>query len=125
MKLTRKEISANYYQSHKEQCKTRSRKWAKDNRKHASKINLKYQHKRYNAERKPIITALKENGCAICGYNRYTNCLEFHHIMPEDKKFNISVGVYSKSLETLLDEIYKCIILCPTCHCEMDKKGSD
>ena len=59
---------------------------------------------------------LKYQCCGDCG-ERDPVLLEFNHIDPTTKKFNISDGVLNKvSLETLETEIDKCSILCANCH---------
>lgn len=54
--------------------------------------------------------------CAVCGYKKYPLVLEFHH--PKDRK-NGSVAMLMRSIrkwETILKEIRKCELRCPTCH---------
>lgn len=55
--------------------------------------------------------------CSICGYNKTNSALEFHHIFPENKEFNISIG--SHSLIKDLEEVKKCILVCSNCHREI------
>ena len=40
----------------------------------------------------PIMHELKSNGCAICGYNECDASLDFHHVNPQDKKFNLMMS---------------------------------
>uniref|UniRef100_A0A6H1ZMX8 Putative HNH endonuclease n=1 Tax=viral metagenome TaxID=1070528 RepID=A0A6H1ZMX8_9ZZZZ len=56
-------------------------------------------------------------GCSICGYNKYSGALDFHHT--GDKEFNIGAEVGSKSLKLTKEEMDKCIILCANCHREI------
>lgn len=70
-----------------------------------------------------ILTALKINGCAICGYNECNACLDFHHSNPEDKKF--SIGIWKMARKDLIDELNKCILLCNRCHREIEYCGDD
>ena len=62
-------------------------------------------------------------GCAVCGYNDNWAALEFDHIDPSTKKFN--VGYFkgyikskngTKSKQKIKDELFKCEILCCNCH---------
>lgn len=63
---------------------------------------------------------LKINGCAICGYNKCDRALEFHHVNPQDKKFQVqALTMYRKDFA---DELNKCILLCANCHREMEEK---
>ena len=58
--------------------------------------------------------------CIECGC---TETLEFDHIDPSTKSFNISAG-YIKPKEVLLEEVAKCQLLCNKCHIEKSKKDS-
>lgn len=56
--------------------------------------------------------------CTICGYNGYIGALEFHHIKPSTKSFEINSRT-KKTWEAILAEIEKCILLCSNCHKEV------
>ena len=56
----------------------------------------------------------REKGCLICG-EKETCCLDFHHIDPSKKVFNVSLR-NRVSNEKLEEELSKCIILCANCH---------
>lgn len=58
--------------------------------------------------------------CSRCGYNKYLGALQFHHIKPKEKSFGIAEKYQSYSLERLLDEAEKCILLCANCHFEVE-----
>lgn len=64
---------------------------------------------------------LKSGGeCNLCGYNKYQEALDFHHIDPKLKSFELSPSYCrSKSEEEIQTEIEKCILLCATCHREV------
>jgi len=53
--------------------------------------------------------------CVKCG-NGDARVLEFHHLEPEKKKFNIAWGWYRASLVELIEELVKCVVLCANCH---------
>ena len=57
----------------------------------------------------------KTLSCSECGEN-HVACIEFHHLNPELKEFNISRKAGYGPLKTLMSEIEKCIILCSNCH---------
>lgn len=59
----------------------------------------------------------KGGKCQICGYNKCSGALEFHHLDPMQKDFQISAC--SKSFETLKQEVDKCILVCANCHREI------
>ena len=80
----------------------------------------KKANKAWRKSNKLIMDNLKINGCAICGYNRCNNALEFHHGNPKDKKYLISKErIQGKDL---VDELNKCILLCANCHREIHNK---
>lgn len=56
-------------------------------------------------------------GCSICGYNRSSRALHFHH--PDPTKKNAMIRGYAH-LKTgkLADERAKCVLLCANCHYE-------
>lgn len=57
--------------------------------------------------------------CWICGYNKSWKSICFHHVDPKQKKFDLSGAMYSKSWETVLSEMKKCILICNNCHGEV------
>lgn len=59
----------------------------------------------------------KGGKCQVCGYNRCLWALDFHHLDPASKSFNISGG--TKSFESLREELDKCILVCSNCHREI------
>lgn len=66
--------------------------------------------------RKYIENIRSSESCKKCGENTDC-CLDFHHVNPEDKKFEIAVAAAKGvSLKTLNAELDKCIILCANCH---------
>ena len=48
------------------------------------------------------------------------NALEFHHLNPLEKDFNISSS--SKPIEELKKEVDKCQLLCANCHREVHQE---
>ena len=69
-------------------------------------------------ERKKQCVAYKGGKCFICGYNKYIGSLDFHHIDPKEKHFNIS-KVNSYCFDVIKIELDKCVCLCKNCHCEV------
>jgi len=56
--------------------------------------------------------------CEFCGYNKCGASLDFHHKDPNEK--DTSVGSLRKStMEKILQEVSKCIVLCKNCHYEL------
>lgn len=57
--------------------------------------------------------------CSICGYDECVEALDFHHLDPSKKEFNIShEGTYF-SWNKIKRELDKCICLCANCHREI------
>lgn len=67
-------------------------------------------------KRQEFLNEYKLNkGCAKCGYNEHPAALQFNHIDPSQKAFNIGENK-RKRLETVIEEIEKCEVLCANCH---------
>lgn len=71
----------------------------------------------YRKEVKRRLIEYKGGKCLICGYNKCQDALEFHHLDPSQKDYNISGG--TKSFNTLKSEVDKCILVCANCHREI------
>lgn len=56
--------------------------------------------------------------CQICGYDKCIEALDFHHINPEEKDFQISSG-NTKGWDKVCKELQKCAMLCANCHREL------
>ena len=55
------------------------------------------------------------NKCMDCGEVYPEVCYDFHHI--GDKTDDVSVMIRNnKKLETILEEVSKCVLLCANCH---------
>jgi glycerol-3-phosphate cytidylyltransferase-like family protein len=59
----------------------------------------------------------KGGKCEICGYDKCTSALSFHHKDPAEKDFSISSKSYS--FERLKEEVDKCMLVCQNCHIEI------
>jgi len=60
----------------------------------------------------------KGGKCIYCGYSKYVGALEFHHLDPKKKDFQISRG-FTYDFEKIKFEIDKCILVCSNCHREI------
>jgi transposase len=58
--------------------------------------------------------------CVICGYSRCQQVLEFHHLDPGLKEFQLSHNGATRSLARSRAEARKCILLCANCHREVE-----
>lgn len=73
-------------------------------------------HSRISRERREWLNKLKiERGCADCGYKGHPAALDFDHRPGMTKVANIAM-LYISKMETLLDEIAKCDLVCANCH---------
>ncbi len=84
------------------------------------KNNKEYYASRNKIKREKISNWIKEYKkkicCCRCGQN-HPATLHFHHLNPEDKRYDISLMKNSYcSIKTIQDEIKKCIVLCANCH---------
>lgn len=55
-----------------------------------------------------------EHPCICCGEDEPA-CLDFHHLDPNEKDFQIA-GSQQRSWTKILAEIEKCVVLCSNCH---------
>lgn len=57
--------------------------------------------------------------CSICGYDKCKEAIDFHHLDPNEKDFEISKAQGSNfNRDRLVQELEKCIPLCCRCHRE-------
>lgn len=56
--------------------------------------------------------------CQVCGYDKCIQALQFHHLDPDKKSFQLS-GNMHKNFEVLKSELDKCILICANCHFEL------
>ncbi len=69
---------------------------------------------------KAVLVAEAGGRCSVCGYSRYAGALEFHHLVPEDKRLEINCRGVALALDTLRAEARKCVLLCSNCHAEVE-----
>jgi len=79
----------------------------------------KYNHNKYMNiyHRNNKLRAIEHLGgkCKVCGYDRCSRALCFHHRNPEEKKFTVSSSM-SLSWKKLVQEVDKCDLVCIRCH---------
>ena len=81
----------------------------------STNCRVKSAHKK---KRKELADIKLESGCCVCGYNKCHAALQFDHINPLEKAFNIGDNTDKKPLQVLLDEVSKCRVICANCHAE-------
>ena len=62
----------------------------------------------------------KGGKCIECGYDSYYGALEFHHLNPKEKDFEISKLRGLTFNEKVTNELDKCVLLCNRCHREVE-----
>lgn len=73
----------------------------------------------YRVERRAIVEAMKlDHGCSICGYDRNTAALHFHHVGKKHKDITRMLAS-NTSMKRIMEEIDECVILCANCHAEL------
>ncbi len=69
---------------------------------------------------KRILVAEAGGACALCGYARSMAALHFHHVDPAAKSFALGARGVTLSLAAARAEAAKCVLLCATCHAEVE-----
>jgi transposase-like protein len=69
---------------------------------------------------KSILVEEAGGQCAICGYDRCDAALQFHHRDPAQKEFSLGVRGVTRGIDKLREEAKKCVLLCATCHAEVE-----
>ena len=87
--------------------------------------NIKKQTNSYHSQtkrgiRRKLDYVNKLGGkCSKCGYNKNLAALEFNHVDPSNKLFDLNIRKLSNTTEkSLLLELSKCNLLCSNCHRE-------
>ena len=89
-------------------------------RKKSEGINPYQVQKSRGLLKKIAIVNTKGGKCEHCGYNKNLAALEFHHMDPSVKEFQVDLRVFSNlSNERLEEEVSKCLLLCANCHREL------
>jgi hypothetical protein len=61
----------------------------------------------------------KGGACVLCGYSKCLRAMDFHHLDPSTKRFNIASS-HNRSWEALRLELDKCMLICSNCHYELE-----
>lgn len=77
------------------------------------KILVKTPRAIRRAKRREFFESLLGGMCVGCGSDKN---LEFDHVLPEDKCFNLATSAMECSLNKILPELQKCQLLCRKCH---------
>ena len=77
---------------------------------------------RQSRNRRINMNALKSlfgGQCHLCGYNRCTGALHFHHLNPAGKDSEVSAVLRQNGKAAALIEAHKCVLVCANCHQEI------
>lgn len=75
--------------------------------------------KNWRTQTKSMLVESLGGKCCNCGYDKCNGALDFHHIDPSIKEYNIS-DMLRRLMKTALivTEAKKCVLLCRNCHAE-------
>ncbi len=84
---------------------------------HHSEDLEEYENNRNINRREQWKNFMKDKRCKKCGFDD-SRALQWHHLDPLTKLFNIATSVYSRkhSWVDIMNEISKCECLCANCH---------
>ena len=75
---------------------------------------------------KEAVNKFKDKPCLDCGIKRIPLLMDFDHINPNEKIFNISSASRNGiTLSKIISEIQKCDVVCCYCHADRDHRGAD
>lgn len=120
-----KEISARGREKHREEIRQRNRDFyerTKNDPAHISARKASYErgkekwHQNDKKKREEFNKKWK-HPCEKCGEERLY-LIQFHHIDPSTKKFCIGSTSAERNVESLEEEVKKCVCLCSNCHDE-------
>lgn len=93
------------------------KEYHKKNSKKYSRVRYEKKKKRKKEIRRLIYEYKKDKPCVDCNEIHPPWAMDFDHIDPSEKEFNISNAARSElSWETILKEIEKCDLVCALCH---------
>lgn len=58
--------------------------------------------------------------CTLCGFDQHPAALQFHHVDPSTKSFQIAEGGLTRGIERSRAEAAKCVLLCSNCHAQVE-----
>jgi len=76
---------------------------------------------RWRREAKRKLIEAAGGCCVLCGYDGSPGALHFHHLDPSTKEFGLASKGHVRSLERLMAEAEKCVLLCANCHSEVER----
>jgi len=93
--------------------------------------NTNFHHQSYvkqleRGRTRKLKLLMKSGGqCVACGYARNLAALEFHHVDPLSKSFQLDMrSLVNRNWNEVEIEARKCVLLCSNCHAEHHNPGS-
>ena len=111
-KRCQRELSVDMFDEGRHQCRDCRKLYRKQHRKEHPEIHIQQALRRQ--KRRGDWLNQQKTSCIICGESEAC-CIDFHHKTPEQKNFTIGKK-RSLNIETLQEEINKCVCLCANCH---------
>lgn len=100
-------------------CKNCKKEWDHNEYKRKPQVHVDRNRNRRQKHRDWLYTYKKSLHCAYCGLKDKPWLLSFHHLYKDDKSCNISDMVGDSKLESVMEEIKKCVCLCHNCHSDL------
>ena len=76
--------------------------------------------KRRGLARKVELVRAAGGRCTICSYDKNLAALTFHHTELDKKDFKLDMrSMSNRSLNSVLVELEKCVLVCQNCHAEL------
>ena len=110
-KICGRELPLEMFDEGRHQCKDCRRAYRKQRRLEHPEIHRTQATRRQDRQGE-WLNSIK-TPCIVCG-EADPICIDWHHVNPNDKSFQVSYGNHSK--ESILKEIQKCVCLCANCH---------
>jgi hypothetical protein len=104
-----------------EKKRVRWRRWYRRNTEKYNAYSRIKKAKRRKEMREWIRSIKSKLQCVSCGESD-PDCLDFHHVDPNEKLRAISAMIDDYSKEAIEAEMAKCIVLCSNCHRRVEKK---
>ena len=104
--------TAKYYAENRESELTKSQQYHA-----ANKEKIAERKKAKRDARSLVLLEMNDFRCNDCGEEEHElGFFDFHHVNPNDKEGSISQMLSSSRFERVLEEVKKCVMLCPNCH---------
>ena len=104
--------TAKYYEENREGELTKSQEYYS-----ANKVKVAERAKAKRDARSLVLLEMNDFKCNDCGEEENElGFFDFHHKEPSKKESSISRMLSSAKFERVLEEVKKCVMLCPNCH---------